>query len=261
MSAFTGLSWAAAGACVLASAVTIWGVWRIGQASVLRSPEIASDGPDDEAQRKRHAEAMESRVEQIKGRSMFFIPPPPPRPAPPRPAPPPVVDPGPPPPPPPPSTYGGPSILGIASDRVWFNDGKPRTIGDEEVDGVRVLAVNPPWDVRVRWRNAEFTVSLFDRDKVVYPAKPADTKPADPKPADDPAPGASPTPEPPASPASESSGATNGTPDLPKPPAPTDPSGPEKPPAEPGGPAPANESTTDTPPMPPTSPPAEDPTR
>lgn len=94
------------------------------------------------------------------GRSMFFIPnaPPPPPPPPPPPAPPHTT----PPPPPPPSRYGGPKVIGMLGDSVWFEGGRIAGL-DEEVDGVRVISLSPPWSARLEWKGVEFDVPLFDR--------------------------------------------------------------------------------------------------
>lgn len=114
----------------------------------------------DKALARFQQEHAEREVGAI-GRSMFFIPfappPPPPPPPPPRePSPPP-------PPPPPPSRYGGPKVVAMLGDAVWFESGEIVATGDE-ADGVRVIAVSPPWSARLEWKGVEFDVPLFNRN-------------------------------------------------------------------------------------------------
>jgi hypothetical protein len=115
-----------------------------------------------------HQQAQSSYVARFDGRSIFFKPRPLRAPEPPR-----VVqndDPPPPPPPPPtpsgpeppPADYPGPSIRGFWGDEVWFH-GDLRVKVGEEKDGVKVLAVNPPWSARIGYARGEYDVPLFER--------------------------------------------------------------------------------------------------
>lgn len=45
---------------------------------------------------------------------------------------------------------------------VWFESGEIAGVG-EEVDGVRVISLSPPWSARLEWKGVEFDVPLFDR--------------------------------------------------------------------------------------------------
>ena len=92
-----------------------------------------------------HDEWMKTFRDRFDGRSLFFKPKRPRRPV----EPPPVVDrgddpPPPQPPPPPPRNYGGPSVIFVVGDEVWFHNGRHASVG-EEVDGVKVIASDPPW--------------------------------------------------------------------------------------------------------------------
>lgn len=117
---------------------------------------------------QKYAAAIDEQVAQVSGRSLFFVPG---APVPPPPKPPPTPDPGPEPPPPPPSSYGGPPVIGMVNDSVWFSDGTRLKVGEApEGAGVKVLAVEPPWGAKVLWKGVEFSVSLFDRDKVIVKA-------------------------------------------------------------------------------------------
>jgi hypothetical protein len=111
------------------------------------------------------ADAIERRVARIDGRSLFFVPAEPP------PPPPPAVarDDSPPGPPPPPSTYRGPGLVAMINGVAWFSDGTRLAPADEADGDLRVVRLVPPWEAVVEWRGAEFTVSLFERDRVVLP--------------------------------------------------------------------------------------------
>lgn len=163
------IGWGALAAVGLACAAVVTS--GAGLLEALRTPSAtgASDREAVLAQQASEAEkAMSSAAAQFNGRSLFFVPGPPPPPPPP--APPPTPDPGPPPPPPPPATYGGPGIMAIVFDVVWFSDGKRLQAGEGN-DELRVVRLEAPWGVVVTWKGVEFTVPLFERDKVVAPAR------------------------------------------------------------------------------------------
>lgn len=122
--------------------------------------------------------SMDGHIAQFNGRSVFFIPgkpiPPPPPPPPPS-----NEEKKDPPPPPPPSVYGGPKLIAMVNGVAWFDDGKKLMAGGETKDKLRVKEIKAPWDAVVEWDGVEFTVSLFDRDKVVYPPPKVETKKPD----------------------------------------------------------------------------------
>lgn len=107
---------------------------------------------------------VKSFVSQVDGRSAFYTPDPPP---PPR-APDPVVRDEGPREPPKPTSYGGPKIVATINDAVWFDNGKRVAVGKDE-GGVTVVEIRAPWEVVVLWKEVEFRVPLFDRDKLIYP--------------------------------------------------------------------------------------------
>jgi hypothetical protein len=108
-------------------------------------------------------------VAQIKGRSLFFVPPPP------RAAEPPPEASGSHA-PPPPSSYGGPSIVAMLSDVVWFSNGKKMKVG-ESGDDLEVVSLAPPWTSRLKWKGVEFDVGFFDRQKVIKDGKASSGEP------------------------------------------------------------------------------------
>ena len=61
-----------------------------------------------------------------------------------------------------PSSYGGPELTGIADNHAWFRDGKRIKLGDE-MAGLKVLSLDPPWSAQLRWAGGEYKVKLFDR--------------------------------------------------------------------------------------------------
>lgn len=98
--------------------------------------------------------------ERFEGRSLFFRPPAPARAAPKQES---VKKPDEPPPPPTiPKTYGGPAVIAAIGDQVWFK-GKDRLklrVGEER-SGVKVLASNPPWTVKLAYAGGEYDVPVF----------------------------------------------------------------------------------------------------
>lgn len=165
----TGLGWAGVVALGVAGVVVV-----VELAGVART--LAGGGVDDERVRSDAARAMVAweeglsrEGERLDGRSMFFVPPPPPPPPPPpRPEPEPRPDPEPEPepdpgPPPPPSRYGGPEIVAMMGEVVWFDDGERRAAGAEAVRGVGVVETRPPWSAVLSWRGGEYEVEFWER--------------------------------------------------------------------------------------------------
>ncbi len=106
-----------------------------------------------------HKTDLESYRQRFEGRSLFFRPP---APLPPAPPPTPVEVPDLPQPglivPP---IYAGPNVIAIIGDQVWFRDDLKLRVGEEE-RGVKVLASNPPWTVRLAYRGGEYDVPIFE---------------------------------------------------------------------------------------------------
>ncbi len=146
---------AALAIAIVAIATTAWPLLR--DAIVLRPEGVAA--LEAEVQ-EGYAAAMEARVAQIQGRSMFFVPP----------APAEVAereqeenepeDSGP---PPRPTYYAGPDVIAVVNGKVWFSNDRRVAVG-EEAGGVRVVSVDgSPWSVRLEWRGEEFDVEVFER--------------------------------------------------------------------------------------------------
>lgn len=68
----------------------------------------------------------------------------------------------PPKPPGPPATYGGPRPTGVVADTLFLAGGRAVKVG-ESADGVTVVRILPPDEVRVKWSGGEYTVSLRER--------------------------------------------------------------------------------------------------
>lgn len=118
--------------------------------------------PDGESIRR----ALERDAGAFAGRSLFLIPPPPaaeePEVVESEPEAPVVLA---------PSRYAGPGIIAMVFDTVWFEDGTKLSLEEPEHTGedLELVSVDAPWSARVRWRGAEFDVTLFRRDSIVYP--------------------------------------------------------------------------------------------
>ena len=120
-----------------------------------------------------HAGAMNTYRGRFDGRSVFFKPKPPP--PPPRPIKIAERVPATPPPPPgptaPPLTYSGPSISFVVGNEVWFHDGLHASVG-EEVNGVTIIASDPPWTVTLGYGGGEYAIKLFERKKLFRISRP-----------------------------------------------------------------------------------------
>ena len=68
-------------------------------------------------------------------------------------------------PPPPqsiPTNYSGPVVIAVIGDQVWFKskDNLKLRVGEEGA-GVKVLASNPPWTVKLAYAGGEYDVPVF----------------------------------------------------------------------------------------------------
>lgn len=157
----------AAAAVALAALVVLLFSAR-GIASALTTPS-AQLVEKAENEKKANAEKFKASftgyLAQLDGRSLFFIPGPP---APP-PPPPVVADKEEPKAPPPPATYGGPALTAMVNNTAWFADGKKLAEGQGDSE-LKLVEARPPWGALVEWKGVQFTINLFERDSVVFPA-------------------------------------------------------------------------------------------
>lgn len=145
----------ATGLCALALVAVFWSLGLMAQAAV--TPSKVDEPPEAQQQERlaKYEAALDKRAAQAEGRSMFIPPDAPSKPA--------EEEKKDDKPPPPPATYGGPGMVAIVYDKVWFDDGRSMVAGDEEDGGLAVVDVSPPWAARLRWRGVEFDVTLFSR--------------------------------------------------------------------------------------------------
>ncbi len=130
----------------------------------------AGAADDGDTSTERFAANLQTYTRRFDGRYLFFDPPPP------RPEPRPIVREVPDDrPPPPPATYGGPRIVAMFADEVWFADGRRLRAGGEEDGSLRVISLESPWSAKVEWRGVPFTVNFFPRSRLVPTAAPADS--------------------------------------------------------------------------------------
>lgn len=186
-----------------------WLLWPLFWALVLPSTGAASAQADEEQRLAELDQKFNEQIAQFDGRTVFYVPAPPSAEAPIEEEP---ADPGLP--PPPPDRYGGPGIIAMVNESVWFSDGTRVRIGESSGD-LTVVALNAPWDATILWKQREFTVPFFDRDSVVLAkssagsgidpppsdqAPPSDTNGATPSGDTEPAPSTAPATPPPAEP-------------------------------------------------------------
>ena len=169
-----GLFFVSAAALLLSSAFVLSSVLTIMDASMESS--VNSEDADIVTRLLADNPVIVRSEERFSGRSIFYIPRAPRVPAPP---PPPRVvveerPPEPPPPPPPPripTTYGGPAITGILGKDVFFANNKRIPEGMES-EGVTVLIVRGPFNVKLGWQGGEFEIDLFTKELPDYFSEP-----------------------------------------------------------------------------------------
>lgn len=135
-------------------------VWPLVRTAFGPRPQKLSASTDKEQHAQQQDAAFSKYLAQIKGRSLFIVPP---APAPPTPAVANADEPAKP--PPPPSSYGGPAIVAMMSDVVWFNNGSRLKPGDK-ADDLEVVSLSPPWEATLKWKDVEFVVRFFDRSRI-----------------------------------------------------------------------------------------------
>lgn len=152
-----------------AVAVTVLAVVGVTAMSDLGGSLLAPGVDPERADRvspefTRHEQMALIHRKRFEGRSLFTTPLKPPS----RPKPAPVVRVEPPkpvaPPKPagPPATYGGPRPTGVIADMLVLAGGRTVKVG-ESGDGITVVAILPPDEVRLKWSGGEYTVSLREK--------------------------------------------------------------------------------------------------
>ena len=149
-----------------------------GLLAAMFTTSIGQDraGENMQAYLAAHDRDLATYRERFEGRSLFFRPPAPARPAPKRtsekkpdatPLPPPI-----------PTTYGGPVVIAVIGDQVWFKskDNLKLRVGEEGA-GVKVLASNPPWTVKLAYAGGEYDVPVFKDYQTKFSSSPLTERP------------------------------------------------------------------------------------
>jgi hypothetical protein len=152
--------------------VLIVSVWSVGAAFFGPTPRKLQSAQVDKEQAQQRDAQMAGYIAQIHGRSLLI-----------KPAAPEVevaaepvnetpTD------PPKPTVYGGPALTAMMFDSAWFADGSRLNVGEEPKNGLAVVSLNPPWEATVKWRDVEFKVPLFERDKLIIKASGTEPDPS-----------------------------------------------------------------------------------
>ena len=110
---------------------------------------------------EKHDSLAKVSADRFTGRSLFTMPSPPPRPAPPPAAP--VAPPPPPPPAPPPSApseYTGTKPTGMLGQMIFFGSELTIRVGEEK-NGLKIIAVEPPTNVRIGHMGGIYSVAVW----------------------------------------------------------------------------------------------------
>jgi len=168
----TRLAWCAIAVVVVA--VLAFASELVPTLRVVVSPGPRTAGEAEQDQERRVGQFNERQTRylaQAQGRSMFVVPPPPnelaagEKPA--EEETPDAEGPA-----PKPSRYAGPDPIAVINNAVWFSDSTVVAVGKER-SGVRVVSVDDaPWSVRLRWREVEFDVPIFENTTQSFLTKP-----------------------------------------------------------------------------------------
>ena len=136
-----------------------------------------SAGENMQAYLAAHDRDLATYRERFEGRSLFFRPPAPAV----KPAPKPRSEnkpEAPLPPPPIPMSYVGPVVIAVIGDQVWFKskDNLRLQVGEEGA-GVKVLASNPPWTVKLGYAGGEYDVPVFKNYQTEFSSSPLTERP------------------------------------------------------------------------------------
>ena len=155
------LSWVAIAVAALALFALISALAPTVVALLTPGPESAEAAEQDQERRiAQYNERLAKSLALAQGRSMFVVPP----------APDAIAqaekdkakaaeaaDEG-----PAPTRYTGPDPIAVINNTVWFSDSTSVPLGKERA-GIRVVSVDrAPWSVRLKWRNVEFDVPIFE---------------------------------------------------------------------------------------------------
>ncbi len=148
---------------LLAAVVVVTSGWGLVRALLVPSALAQDVAQEDKVQAEKLKASFDGWIAQTQGRSLFLIP-----------GPKLAVEEKPPEPEPTaeeskPSSYGGPGIIAMINERVWFDDGKVVAAGAEKEGDLRVVSLDSPWSAKVEWKGVEFTVPFFAHDAVVIP--------------------------------------------------------------------------------------------
>lgn len=239
---------------LLASVFLVVWLWSFISALLLPAASTTSAQADEKQRLAELQEKFKQEIAAFDGRTVFYTP------AAPGPPPAPVDPvPGDGEPAPAPKSYGGPAVIAMVNDVVWFADGTRIKVGESAGD-TKVIKLNAPWDATLLWKGAEFNVKFFEKDGVVLAkGKSTDNALATP-PSPDPnaAPEKPPAPKDAATPAAPADGKPVEAADAKKPPSDKPDNKPGEQPPPPGEqppPPPPDGSPGGPPPPPPQAPP------
>jgi hypothetical protein len=150
--AMTRAGWLATAAVVLALLAVSGGIYALTRALLVRSADVTASVQQQTERVTKFKESFDRQLAQLAGRTMFHTPPKTGE-----------EEPAPAGPPPKPTRYGGPEIIALIGDAVWFKDGQVLRVGEQGDDELEVVEPRGPWSAVLRWRGVEFDVPLFER--------------------------------------------------------------------------------------------------
>lgn len=142
-------------AVVFTVVVLAFVLWPLIDLRVNPPPPVAGEAPAIES--SEFEDGLDGYLAQIDGRSPFHKPlPPEPKTE--------VAQPeG-----PRPTRYGGPAIVAMINNAVWFSDGQRLKASEASPSGsLKVIELRAPWSARIAWNGGEFDVDFFQRSALL----------------------------------------------------------------------------------------------
>jgi hypothetical protein len=114
-------------------------------------PEEVAATRNDQAAAKAYSDSLAWDRDQVRGRSLFFVPLKPDE----------ILQPQ-----QVAKKYEGPSISMFVNGTAYFSDGQKVSAAEPDSKTLHFVRADPPWSVRVKWNGTEFDVPIFEKTQL-----------------------------------------------------------------------------------------------